>query len=117
MHASEEKKRENEGFETWTTGKKPKRKPTSTKIVMPQENANERCVPAMNTHSPTRQSKRKHGSGGSRRSEAEGTIVITEKEYRQLLSLKVKSIAVSTKIENDGERVVINCRYCGIYSE
>ena len=110
MKASEEKQCKNQGFETWTSGKKPKTKPTSTKGVVAEENSKKADILAKTMQCPTLRSRKKQGSGRSRRSEAEGTIVITEKEYRLLLSLKEKSTEVSKKVDLDGEGVVISSR-------
>ena len=103
MKASAEKERENQGFETWSGSKKPKRKPISTKGVVPEKKSGKKDILEMTVHCPTLRSRSKHGSRPSRRSEAEGTVVITDKEYQLLLSFKERSTEVQKKNDLNGE--------------
>lgn len=104
--------KQNDGFETWSPAKKMSRKRgTAHKAVGNSMNPTcsqeggihrDRLRPKKNITGPKKQegANARSQSGKTRKRRDKGSVLITEKEYRLLLSLKKKSKAASSQ-QND----------------
>lgn len=118
MSASKERMSHSNGYETWETSKNTKRKSSTPKRVIADDDENDPgehgpSFPVVTKPTPKsgNKSKRKQKkvaprattrSSKTRKWEGRGTVVITEKEYSVLLSLK-KNVKMPSDVQADGQ--------------
>jgi len=116
MSTCKDKNRHSDGYETWQSSKNMKRKTTTPKRVVPDDDDND-CgeqgpsFPLVAKPTPMSGNKIKKkqkevaprassGSGRTRTGKGRGMVVITEKEYCLLLSLK-KNMKTPSDMQSD----------------
>jgi len=116
MASSEENNIQNDGFETWESTKKKTSKLGSRQQIVAEDRASKRDegmkkIAMTDTgaetgtqkmkRTSTKGAKAKRGNGRRRKAVGEETVVITEKEYRQLLSIKNPKASASLHVDSD----------------